>query len=306
MIEFRRNTDKLTKQENNIRVKINSSFSSEFSGTPLYYGALEDGTNVVLKFPKGINGALREYNGLSLATLHNIPSPKAIALIQRKEQPSEGLIMEKIDGKALDEIGNITHEFKLGQIVNKLHQIQVPKYGPLVDGSGSFENATGYLKHWLGKTIQHIGEQNQAVPLLNDLYKQGEEHIINQEPRLLHRDLKDDNIIIQSNGELSLIDFEWAQGGNPHDDLGVYLYHSIRTNKSNERMHAFFTGYFNGKEITDQEKYDLLFHLILAAGRTVSFCTRFNQSRLDEANMDMTKVLKYVDKTLSSTPGYPN
>ncbi|MFH0772884.1 MAG: phosphotransferase [bacterium] len=303
MVEYRLNPIE-GKGIGKINVGIESSFTSEYIGTPLYFGKLENGSDVVLKFTRIPGGALREFNGLSLANTHSVSSPKAIALIQRDETPTDGFIMERIEGKPLNEVGNAYHEYQFGHELSKLHEIQLPGYGPITNGAGQFDNSDLYLQYWLGKTIPHMGEQSIATQLLKKLFIQGREHIIGQQPRLLHRDIKDENVLVQPNGNISIIDFEWAQGGNPFDDLGVYLYHAIRTNKPQDRVQSFFKGYFGEKELTDVEKYDLLFHLMLTAGRTLSFCVRMNPTRTNEAIEDMNKATNYVEDMLKTTPGY--
>lgn len=303
MVEYRLNPIE-GKRIGKIKVGIEYGFSSAYIGSPMYFGKLENGSDVVLKFTRIPGGTLREFYGLSLANAHGISAPRAVALIQRDETPTDGFIMEKVEGKPLNEVGNRLNEIQLGQELHKLHEIPVSGYGPLTEGVGQFDDPYLYLQHWLDKTTPYMGNQSTAIQVLNKLFIQGKEHILGQQPRLLHRDIKDENVLIQPDGKISLIDFEWAQGGNPFDDLGIYLYHAIRTNKLPDKVKSFFNGYFGERELTDSEKYDLLFHLMLTAGRTVSFCARMNPTKTGEAIADMDKATKYIEEILENTPGY--
>lgn len=305
MVEYKIYT-KEEELKKSVKVRLLSGFTSEYTGNAIYFGRLEDSSDVVLKFSQLEEGAEREFNGLVLANTHGIPSPRAVALIHREERPSNGFIMQKIEGIPFTEVGNSEQEFQLGLVVRQLHEIKLPYYGPLGDHVMKFDTAKQYLDYWLQRTLPYIGEQSEASKLLADLFTQGKDHILNQEPRLLHRDTQDNNVYVQPNGNIAIIDFEWAQGGNPLDDIGVYLYHAIRTNKPQDKIDAFFRGYFKEHELSNLDKYDLMFHLVLAAGRTVSFCARMNSNGLEEAEANMSKIVLYVKGILRNTPGYPS
>lgn len=278
-----------------IRVRILSRFASEFTNNVVYSGEMEDGSDVVVKFSQLDEGAEREFRGLVLANAHDISSPKAISMIRRGERPSTGFIMQRVKGVQLSEVDSIENESRLGSVVSKLHKINLPHYGPLGDRSAKFNSAEAYLNYWIQKTMPYIGEKSEAARFLDKFFTLGKEHILAQEPKLIHRDIQENNVYVQQDGKVVLIDFEWSQGGNPLDDIGVYLYHAIRTNKSQHKTEAFFNGYFKDHRLSSLERYDLLFHLVLAAARTVGFCTRMSRDRLEGAKVDMDKVVSYVN-----------
>lgn len=304
MSEIKRYRGEFGENKNLLSVNITGQFNSEFSGTPIHYGELEDGRKVVVKYTTGASNARREYSGLVLANDRGIPSAKAIGLIAPDESHSEGLIMERVVGRSLNETTDPRYDFQLGQVVNKLHKIKLDTFGPLTDDSVTFSDGSEYLNFWLDKTLPHIQHNPEAVSALGNLFSQSGTELTTSDPRLLHRDLKDQNVIVDEYENVKLIDFEWAQGGIPHDDIGVYLYHAVRVGKPMHRVQSFMDGYSANQDFSDEQKYAMLFSLVLSSARTVAFCARFNQDRFDQADKDMQNALQFVDKTLSGVPGY--
>ena len=106
------------------------------------------------------------------------------------------------------------------------------------------------------------------------------------------------NVIIKPDNNISILDFEWWQGGNPLDDLGTNLFYSLRANEPYELYQFFLQGYFNGKSITNEQMHSILFYTMLAASRVVSFCTRTNTEKLGEALTDLNKTLEFIKPRL--------
>lgn len=287
------------KDSSEVQIGINKEFTSEYVGTPICFGTLEDGTEVVLKFNNLDGGAEREFFGLTLAFNNQIPTSRPIAMITRDSDSRLGFLMEKVDGKPFREFGSELHEQLFALALLKLHSIQVSGYGTIHTGKAQFKNYNDYLKMWLDKTTPYMEMNGGDMSLFYRLKQQGDSHMKSQTPKAIHRDPKDENVLITPDNKISLIDFEWVQGGNPLDDVAVYLYHAIRTNKDPSRIQAFMNTYFKGRELNSGEKHDLLFHLMLASGRTVSYCSRFNQGHLSEAVKDMNKVTDYIRQVLS-------
>lgn len=283
----------------NVPVEINKKFASEFVGTPIYFGTLEDGSEVVLKFNSLEGGAEREFFGLTLAYNNQVPTSRPISMITRDSDPSLGFMMEKVEGKPFRDFSTEFHERLFALVLLKLHSIEVGNFGLIHTGEAINISYSDYLDMWMKKTVPYMSENGADMNLFHHLKNQGDSHMRNQTPRLLHRDPKDENVLITPDGQVSLIDFEWSQGGSPLDDIAVYLYHAIRTDKQPSRVNEFMRAYFGEKDLDSAKKHDLLFHLMLASGRTVSYCSRFNTERLDEAVLNMNKTTDYIKRVLT-------
>lgn len=296
MTERMVNSLELNQITKEFRVRITQDYVSEYVGNHILFGLLDDGKEVVIKFNRIAGGAVQEFNNLLLANSFNVPSPRAIGIVQDKEESGVGFMMEKASGISLDEADGIDPECALAKAVRTLHAISLPGYGPIIRGKPQFDSSSDYHDFWLERIIPFI-EDPTTTHLLEDLYNENREFILSQSPVFIHRDLKGSNVLVNP-PDISIIDFEWAQGGNRNDDLAVYLYHAIRLDRSNDNVDAFFNEYFGGKKMPDQEKYNLLFYLLLAAGRVVSFSARMNRERLGEAERDLKKVVNYIDSVL--------
>lgn len=276
-----------------ILVTLTESFSSAYIGSSLMHGELENGRGVTLKFSRIQGGTEREYAGLALAYNHGISVPEPIAIVTREEEPTNGLILERVYGETLAQSSSPEKRQRFGQEVRKLHDIDVPGFGILSGDVSQFQEMEPYVGSWLAKILPYLKEDEGKI-LLMDLWNQAKPIVLAQKPVFLQHDVNDNNVMVDAQGKLTLLDFEWWQGGDPMDDLGLYLYHNVRQDKPEDEYRDFLLGYNQGQPLDDSQKLDLLFHTVLAAGRVVSFCARLNPSRLEEAQKDFDKITHYV------------
>lgn len=284
----------------NIKIRVKRQTNSEFIGSTILYGTLENSQDVVCKLSEIPGGAEREWEGLQIAFLHGISTPTPIALVEFGEKATEGIISEEVSGNLFNNSNSTSLEFSLGQLTKELHQIPQPGWGVIKQGIPEFKSPLEYYKKWLEMTLPQIGNNQLKPNILLELFNRGRGHILTQPPVFIHKDLKDSNIIVTPKNSLVIFDFEWWQGGNPLEDVGVRLYHSIRSQKPNILFQNFLEGYFGKTSLTSLELYDLMFHTIFSAARVVSFTARRNISFLDEAKSDYIKTESYIRNLLLS------
>lgn len=283
-----------------IKVATIEEFFSEYNGNSLIHGELEDSRAVILKFSRITSGASREWAGLTRAYSYGLSVPKPVARITREQKPTEGFIMEKIEGSTFNIQSSELLKFKLGQELKRMHTIVLPGFGAIDtdENKPQFIQMEDYIEFWLNRTLPYVSENNSVERLLKQLYRGAQSHILSQEPRFIHRDIQDNNTFESEDSRIVIIDFEWWQGGDPIDDLAVYLYHTIRLNSPLKEYQAFMQGYCGGRELSDLETHALYYYLVLAASRVVSYCSRLNRSRLGEAESDLLKVMMFIERNM--------
>lgn len=278
-------------------IDVGQKLQTSYSGNELYYATLFQNRPVVVKFSVFNQVAKREWNGYVLAFENQVHTPEPIALVARDREPTIGFITTHLTGPLLSEVDSDERTFLLGKELNKLHAIALPGYGYLSeDGSFQFENMDAYLQYWFDKTIPFLQNQPKAAQLLHQLHDLCQSRLSRIKSSFLHHDVKKDNMIYNDDGNIYLTDFEWWQGGDPLDDLALYLYHSLRTNQGDARFSTLLQGYFeDSAHLTDKQRTALMFYLLLGGSRVVSFCSRVIPDKLPEAESDLEKSVQYID-----------
>ena len=278
-----------------LEFKTEKYFIANYSGSHFYLGKIyKEHKKSIVKFSVFEGGAVREWDGYTLAFSHNIATAKPIALVTREQNPQVGLITEYIPGLSLEDEYTNQHLFMFGNELHKLHAIVVSGYGHISNSGPHFQSTQDYLNFWFDKLLPYIEKQSDANSLFKELQDAASQRIYQQDPRFIHGDPKLENVF-KLNNNIKLIDFEWWQGGDPMDDLSVTLYHIVRTGKNISVFNQIIDGYFQDTDkMSDIQKVSLNFYLLLSAIKVISFSEGMNPTKVNEAYKDLDKIIRYI------------
>lgn len=171
-----------------------------------------------------------------------VPVPKIIKV------KDDYLIEELIEGKNIDESNLATNQleqilFELGEHTKKMHTVKTTGYGYLkIPGTGSKQSWRDFIepdfKGTLIDNVKHNIISNQDSQIAEKLFDQFSNYLDIEFPRLIHADLKQDNIMILDGKLSGIIDASDAMSGDVYYDLAV-----IRYSFGQELFDVFLKGY---------------------------------------------------------------
>jgi len=178
----------------------------------------------ILKFPYNADRWRREKYYLTLLQ-KEIPVPKMISAMPPQKEFSGGILMEDIEGELLKG-QTLTNKWacKMGEILGKLHSIQVKTYGDLsLEGLPSNEMTP--MKAMQNYFDRSLAECETLIPsnILRLCIHFVDEHIhLLQDvdgPCIVHRDYRPGNIIASDGKIQAVIDFENTMGSFAEEDF---------------------------------------------------------------------------------------
>lgn len=176
--------------------------------------------------------------------------------------------------------GNLSYEeyyFKVGRLLKRIHSISLNKFGYL---NKSNSNDEDYLRYLLKRMDRHILEINDYQKDFKIVHEPIVDYITNVmhsikleiEPRLIHSDPSPDNVILKSDNDIILIDWDDARADFWMRDLAWLTFYSDYNDevyrispKQQMILNSFSKGY-GGYKIEDREFHELLkmLHLFLS------------------------------------------
>lgn len=124
--------------------------------------------------------------------------------------------------------------YKLGRLIAKLHTISTKKFGPFdvksmlfhKSGQGIYESWFKYIRCNLKSHLNYCNNigviTRKEKNYLTSLFEKYTRLILFNEPKLLHGDLANHNVMIKNNKISSLIDWEDCMSGDPAFDIAYY------------------------------------------------------------------------------------
>ncbi len=194
-----------------------------------------------------------------------IPVPKIITLDESKKLAKFDYVIETyVPGKGLGEVKLSNKQSKaimhqLGLYLKKMHTIRTKKYGLLVSEKiGEHRKWAEVIKPEIDGILEDLREkkilQNKIIQQMSEYFREREDVLSFNNPRLLHNDLNRENILVQK-GEISgIIDFGDAFSGDPMYDV-ARAYQGLY---GLPNLDEFLRGY--GKINKHKFNYYLLFH----------------------------------------------
>lgn len=274
-----------------ILVTVTESFVSSYNKSSLKFGRLQEGREVALKFPT-TGRARNEYTGLELLHANGVRVPEPIALVERIEEPTSGILMEKLEGRTLEEVTSPQNRVLLGREVRKMHMIGVPGFGLIDQGIPQFQQGADYVESVMAKIMPQVHTDRESAHLLSELW--GELRGEAVQPKFVHRDIQDKNVIVEPTGRVALFDVEHWNGGDAMWDVGGYLFYTLKTQKPEAEFREFMQGYTDGQESSDLQKAEILFYALLLAGRLVDLVSRVDRNNINYARKSMHSVVTFI------------
>jgi fructosamine-3-kinase len=163
-----------------------------------------------------------------------------------------------------------------GQFLLRLHEIQVDCFGRLSSGR-SVESSWGDLiTHQMLTDIAQLNctgvfKQNENVVLqhiIDDALAR--ELLVVRAPRLLHMDLQSHHIFADEDGQIGLLDFHKASGGDPLFDLVIFSCY-----EGAQAFSSLLRGYTSTLESAEEKRFDLRLRQI-----TPFYCISFALSKI--------------------------
>lgn len=288
-------------EQHRVLIKVVDSSTTYFQKSSLIHGELADGRQVTLKFSTVEEGVNREYEGLSLATKHGISVPEAYAVVTRDEEPSKSVLMQRIQGKTLEEIPNSRNQYMnpLGRELHKLHQIAIDGFGYVTNGKAQYTSAEPYINRMVKDAHHYFYGDEDASNLLNTLWNDVKKSVDKVKPKMIHGDVYDGNLMVDHKNDVVLLDFEFWKGADPMEDLGMYFYRIIQGDRQTTELTELLSGYTNGEELSQEQKLSLLFYTHLYGARTVKFISKKYPGEVPvESLKDMKKVTRHIKNVL--------
>jgi len=196
----------------------------------------DKGTSVI-RIPKkglppfaGKHQALREYWASKAWSKLGIPVPKIIILDEsRKFANFDYAIETYIPGKDLVEVKLSSKQSKaimrqLGSYLKKMHAVRTKKYGLLVSEKiGEHRKWAEVVKPEINGALEDLREKKilpiGVIQQMRRYFKEREDVLDFNNPRLLHNDLNRENVLVQNRKISGIIDFGDAFSGDPMYDV---------------------------------------------------------------------------------------
>ncbi|MBN1328275.1 MAG: aminoglycoside phosphotransferase family protein [Candidatus Heimdallarchaeota archaeon] len=216
-----------------------------------------------------------------------VPVPKLIHMESNDEIIGyKFLIMEKVNGKSLEEIWiKLSNEdkerlvSKIALITRDIHSIDYEMFGEIEDYDcpRRYFSINSMLKANVRRSVLKLGKEKiLPIKLITEVQKFIEKNLMKANfssiPKLVHNDLNLSNILVATDDDLSIkaiLDFEWSYAGDPIVDIWELEKHLIQ----DEALRELFYEKYSGKKEHDFQKYSLekSIHKAISALDTIAF-----------------------------------
>ena len=182
----------------------------------------------------------REHRVLGALARSGLPIPRAIdyAEVDTEDRREVWLVMSRLDGRSLwsemlqanprqraDRLGRV------GELLKRLHATPVPR---------EMAAASPWVDRTLAKARENLAWCDGTPELLADLDRRRPPPA---PEALIHGDLALDNVLIASDGTVSLIDWPAGDAGDPRCDLSLALQTDPEIQLTASDLTAFFEAY---------------------------------------------------------------
>lgn len=191
--------------------------------------------------------------------------------------PKGFMVQEFIDGEIVQNVAGkkITYAdyySQLGLLMSHVHKIQLPQFGYIGHGTGNHASLLNYIDRDIDMFFGRIEPIMDKIALDIEVFKEkifeGLEAISQLSHVLTHNDLSPNNVMLDSKGELVLIDWDNAVSHVWINDFGVMTYWMrYRHQNESEReeyIRLFLASYKADMSHSEIRKLEKILHLIQA------------------------------------------
>ena len=208
---------------------------------------------------------------------NNIPNAEILFSTRKDEVFKKGFMIQKfVEGELVEDLAKENSDIypqyykDLGLLIKQIHQIQLPNYGYIGDGTGNHKTFEKYINRDIDRFFESNEKLGIKVDIVVNKFKEivldGLAPIGNLKPVLNHNDLSPNNVIKQSDGELVLIDWDNAVSNIWINDFAVMTYWMRNRHKNNSLRESlisdFLEGYKPDLNIRELRRYEKYFHLL--------------------------------------------
>lgn len=270
---------------------------SPFAGNKILSVCSQElGINFVIKIPTRVGGAKREWQGLNNAFRVGIPVPEPLVLAHDTED-RQVLLLEKIEGENLYRHPNDPVKFHFGGIIRKMHdhcQIDGDEWSQ--SEKSNFVYYDRYLFSWSDGIIGELRAAGKTQSLLARFSDAMRYYCETTSPVFTHQDLHDGQVFVKGGNILTLIDFEDWKEETRLSEIGIHLFHTVRTDRSTEGFREFVHGYLDRSSHDEHTKSALAFYLLFTSARALNFYHVFRPNSIEAARVNHQKILEYIDQ----------
>lgn len=219
------------------------------------YVVLDDGRELVLRLhPTGLKNAYFDVEALAMDTAHAVvPTPKIIGVLH-DDPPYDFIVMEKMPGRNMHVYlqEHPEHEDTLvremGRTMAKLHTVKVSGYGFFDNERAKSGELVGLRDNFRDHVLASLSENlsvvvsggylsiQQATAVESLLTESELTHC--DDPRLLHNDLADWNVLVDDEKLTAVLDWDECFAGDPVADIACWSLFF-----SSKRLITFLEGY---------------------------------------------------------------
>lgn len=283
--------------EPHIKLEINRRMVVPFTGGEITYATTLSGEKFVIKKPINDEQAKHEWKGLNIAYSAGISTPRPIALINYNEDQL-GIVSGFVEGKNLHFHSDPEVKVKVGEQFRVMHQ-KARTDGNIWESSGrsSFSYYDELIFNWSREGIEELKFDGEDIVILKELAHTTEEFCRKSVPTFNHNDLHDGQIIVNREGEPTIMDFgNWTEE-TWINDIAYHLFHLIRNSKEKtDDFINFLSGYHKKEKLSDIEKTNLAFYLLFISSRALAYFYNRHSRYLPVAQKTHEKVLDYLKK----------
>jgi len=257
-----------------------------------------DGGDRILTIPR--HKRVRDYKIRVRATQelisYGIPTPRVLEYSPKKEDLSEYLIVEKINGEHVNlskkgkKERDIIHK-SAGEILKEIHQIPCEGFGRL---DALMIGTSNYWKEFIDSFFRESLNRLSKTEYLfkkygykvQEEYEKGLENMINlSKPKFLHADYHIGNLLFNNGKVTAVMDLDIVSGGDQAWDTGHYC-HTFNFDRLNGST-SFREGYSNN--IDDERER---FYLIIIWTRKIGSQAIDRPDSLNETIPEFEKILR--------------
>lgn len=280
-----------------IELEIDRRMVVPFTGGEISYVTTLSGDKLVIKKPISDEQAKHEWKGLNTAYSAGISTPRPIALINYDENQL-GIISGFVEGNNLYFYPNPEVKVEVGKQIRAMHQ------GAQTDGDiwessgrGSFSYYDKLIFKWSKGGIEELKFDGESIVILKELAHTTEKFCRESVPTFNHNDLHDGQIIVNREGESTIMDFgNWTEE-TWINDIAYHLFHLIRNSKEKtDDFTNFLSGYQKKEKLSDTEKINLAFYLLFISSRALTYFYNRHSRYLPVAQKTHERVLDYLRK----------
>lgn len=279
-----------------IDLELGEKLSIPFTGAEIIYATTTSGEKVVVKKPKNNEQTMHEWEGLIKVDSAGVSVPRPIALIDYSAGQLS-IVSGFVDGDNLYYNPNSEVKSEVGRQIKIMHQnVQIDGSAWESTGRSTFIYYDRYIFHWTAGELGELQADSKTVSLLGKFVDTTADFCKQAKPVFNHNDLHDGQIILDGNGNPTIIDFgNWIEE-TWLNEVGYHLFHLIRTGRmETDDFINFLSGYLGDKKLSDTERSNLAFYLLFISSRALNYFYRRHSSYLSTARETHAKVLNHLE-----------